>query len=92
MSLFRHNQSSRLSVYFRDDIHDALIAIDSANLGLVDEIAIWSKEAQAFQRGYQSALRSLGQVFGIDYQPLNRMPARQSCDQSTQMTVEKIIP
>jgi hypothetical protein len=58
--------SSGLNVWFKDDIQNALRAVDSANAELFKTID--TPEMQLYRRGYESALRSVGEAFGIRYQ------------------------
>ncbi len=56
-----------LKVWFRDEIQNTLMAIDTANLDLVS--AIDSAEMQIYRKGYAAAIRAVAAAFGIPYPP-----------------------
>lgn len=56
-----------LKVWFRDEIQNTLVAIDTANLDLVS--AIDSAEMQIYRKGYAAAIRAVAAAFGIPYPP-----------------------
>ena len=60
---YHHN--SGLSCWFRDDINNALRAIDSASAEVFDVID--TPEMQLYRRGYEAAIRSMAEAFGIHY-------------------------
>jgi hypothetical protein len=56
-----------LKVWFRDEIQNALIAVDTANLDLVSSID--SPEIQIYRKGYAAAIRAVAAAFGLPYSP-----------------------
>lgn len=56
-----------LKVYFRDEIHNALTAVDTANLELLANID--SPELQMYRKGYAAAIRAVAAAFGLSYSP-----------------------
>jgi hypothetical protein len=55
------------SCWFRDDINNALRAIDSASAEVFDLVR--TPEMELYRRGYEAALRSMAEAFGIHYTP-----------------------
>jgi hypothetical protein len=63
--------SSGLNVWFKDDIQNALRAIDTANADLFKTIN--TPEMHFYRRGYEAALRAIAEAFGIRYEsPVRR--------------------
>ena len=56
-----------LKIWFRDEIHNALTAVDTANLDLVSSLD--TPEMHIYRQGYAAALRALAAAFGIPYSP-----------------------
>ena len=59
--------SSGFRVWSREDVRSALAALDQANCEVATMID--SYEMRLYRQGYIAALRSLAQMFGIDYAP-----------------------
>ena len=57
--------SSGFGVWFRDDIKNALRAVDTANAEVFQVVN--TPEIQLYRRGYAAALRSIAEAFGIHY-------------------------
>ncbi len=57
--------SSGLNFWFRDDIKNALRAVDSANAEVFKVVN--TPEMQLYRRGYAAAIRSIAEAFGIHY-------------------------
>ena len=68
MALSSHYSSSGLDVWFKDDIKNALRAVDSANAEVFK--AINTPEMQMFRQGYEAAIRAVAEAFGIGYKSL----------------------
>ena len=51
--------------WFRDDINNALRAIDSASAEVFDLIT--TPEMRLYRRGYEAAIRAMAEAFGIHY-------------------------
>lgn len=56
-----------LKVWFRDEIQNALTAVDTANLELMSTID--SPEMEMYRKGYAAAIRALAAAFGLAYAP-----------------------
>jgi hypothetical protein len=56
---------SGFSCWFRDDINNALRAIDLANAEVFTVIN--TPEMRLYRRGYEAAVRSMAEAFGIHY-------------------------
>jgi hypothetical protein len=56
-----------LKVWFRDEIQDALTAVDTANMDVVSTIN--SPEIQMYRKGYAAAIRAVAAAFGVSYSP-----------------------
>ena len=69
MVVTSESQRSRLNVWFKDDIQNALSAIDSANADLFQTIN--TPEMQLYRRGYEAALRAMAEAFGLRYDTAN---------------------
>ena len=65
MALSSEYPGSGLNVWFKEDIQNALRAVDSANADLFETIGI--PEMELYRRGYKAALRAMGEAFGIRY-------------------------
>lgn len=63
-----------LKVWFRDEIQNTLIAIDTANQDLVSNID--SAEIQIYRKGYAAAIRAIAAAFGIPYPPQGQSTVR----------------
>ncbi len=70
MALSSRHSSSRLNVWFKDDIQNALRAIDSANAELFSVVN--TPELQIYRRGYEAALRAMAEAFGLRYEGASR--------------------
>ena len=62
-----HSTPRGLQVWFRDEIQNALTAVDTANLDLVSSIN--TPEIQTYRKGYAAAIRAVAAAFGIPYSP-----------------------
>lgn len=62
-----HSAPRGLQVWFRDEIQNALTAVDTANLDLVSSID--SPEIQMYRKGYVAAIRAVAAAFGVPYTP-----------------------
>ncbi len=51
--------------WFRDDINNALRAIDSASAEVFNLVN--TPEMQLYRRGYEAAIRAMAEAFGIHY-------------------------
>ena len=58
-----HNDELSLDVWFRDDIRNALVAVDSANLDIASVVD--TPEVRIYRRGYEAAIRAVAAAFGI---------------------------
>jgi hypothetical protein len=56
-----------LKVWFRDEIQNALTAVDTANMDLASSID--SPEIQIYRKGYAAAIRAVAAAFGVPYSP-----------------------
>ncbi len=65
MALSSQYSNSGLDVWFKDDIKNALRAVDSANAEVFK--AIDTPEMQLFRQGYEAAIRAVAEAFGIGY-------------------------
>ncbi|GEM_PF-2935625 len=63
-----------LKVWFRDEIQNALMAVDTANQDLVSNID--SVEVQIYRKGYAAAIRAIAAAFGIPYPPPGQSAVR----------------
>lgn len=68
------HSAPELDVLFKDEIRNALIAIDHANRDIADEID--TPEMRLYRKGYLAAISALASAFGIE------LPTRQSNGQS----------
>ena len=57
--------SPGLHVWFSDDIRNTLRAVDTANAEVFKVIN--APEMQLYRQGYEAALRSIAEAFGIQY-------------------------
>ncbi len=76
---------SGLNCWFRDDINNALRAIDSANAEVFSLVN--TPEMQLYRRGYEAAIRAMAEAFGINYTP----PAHYSAEMPTIVEVKPDI-
>jgi hypothetical protein len=65
MAIRSQNPSSGLSFYYRDDIANALRAVDVAKEELL--AAINAPEMEPYRQGYEAALRATAEAFGLTY-------------------------
>lgn len=65
MALSSQYSRSGLDVWFKDDIRNALRAVDSANADLFEIIN--NSEMQLYRQGYEAAVRAIAEAFGIRY-------------------------
>jgi hypothetical protein len=56
-----------LKVWFRDEIQNALMAVDAANLDLASEVD--TPEVHIYRKGYTAAIRAVAAAFGVPYSP-----------------------
>lgn len=56
-----------LKIWFRDEIQNALAAVDIASTDLLSGID--SSEIQMYRRGYAAAIRAVAAAFGLSYSP-----------------------
>jgi hypothetical protein len=68
MALNSYASNSGLNVWFKDDVQNALRAVESANAGLFEIIS--TPEMQLYRQGYEAALRAVAEAFGIRQEPL----------------------
>lgn len=68
MALNSYTSNSGLNVWFKDDVQNALRAVESANAGLFEIIN--TPEMQLYRQGYEAALRAVAEAFGIRQEPL----------------------
>lgn len=68
MSVEYRNQG--LGVWFRDEIQDALIAVDAANWDIAQHLE-GADEIKLYRKGFEAALRAVAAVFGLSYSPLS---------------------
>ncbi len=54
-----------LGIWFRDQIEDALMAVDMANLEVARHID--TPEMRLYRLGYEAAIQAVAAVFGIRY-------------------------
>jgi hypothetical protein len=73
-SLERRNHGA--AVWFRDDIMDALAAVDSANWDVAQHID--SPEMRLYRKGYEAAIAAVAMAFGLAYSPPSSMCAAQA--------------
>lgn len=66
MALSSQYTGSGLDVWFKDDIQNALRAVDMANADLCKTIN--TPEMRLYRQGYEAAIRAVGEAFGIRYQ------------------------
>jgi len=59
-----NHSAPELDVLFKDEIRNALVAIDQANRDIADEID--TREMRLYRKGYSAAISALAAVFGID--------------------------
>ena len=64
--MYQGNQRG-LKVWFKDEIQNALMAVDTANLDLASSIDC--PEMQIYRKGYTAAIRAVAAAFGITYFP-----------------------
>lgn len=57
-------------VWFRDDISDALDAVDAANWDVARHID--TPEMLLYRMGFEAAIRAMATAFGLDYTPRSR--------------------
>jgi hypothetical protein len=70
MALNSYASNSGLNVWFKDDVQNALRAVESANAGLFEIID--TPEMQLYRQGYEAALRAVAEAFGIRQEPFTR--------------------
>lgn len=56
-----------LKVWFRDEIHNTLAAVDTANFDLASSID--SAEMKIYRKGYAAAIQAVAAAFGVAYSP-----------------------
>jgi len=71
-----HDDGLSLNVWFRDDIKNALVAVDSANLDIASVVD--TPEVRIYRRGYEAAIRAVAAAFGIR---MEEQPAAPMLDQ-----------
>ncbi|UCC89047.1 MAG: hypothetical protein JSV81_06995 [Anaerolineales bacterium] len=74
MALNSYPSNSGLNVWFRNDVQNALRAVESANAGLFEIVS--TPEMELYRQGYEAALRAVAEAFGIRHEPLTR-PAKE---------------
>jgi hypothetical protein len=67
-SLVRRNQAP--GIWNRDDILDALAAVDAANWSLAQHIR--TPEMVLYRQGFETAMASVAAAFGLAYRPPSR--------------------
>jgi len=60
-----YDKTVRLGIWFRDEIRDTLLAVDTANLDIANSIDI--PEIRLYRKGYEAAIRAVATAFGISY-------------------------
>jgi hypothetical protein len=66
VALSTHYSSSGLDVWFKEDIQNALKAVDSANAELFKVIN--TPEMRLYRQGYEAAIRAVAEAFGIRHE------------------------
>jgi hypothetical protein len=66
VALSTQYSSSGLDVWFKEDIQNALKAVDSANAELFKVIN--TPEMRLYRQGYEAAIRAVAEAFGIRHE------------------------
>jgi hypothetical protein len=56
-----------LKVWFRDEIENALVAVDTANFDVASSVD--SPEMRVYRKGYSAAIQAVAAAFGLSYSP-----------------------
>ncbi len=62
-----YRNNTGLDIWFKDEILQTLRAVDLANMDIAGEID--SLEMRFYRRGFEAAIRSVAEAFGLDYHP-----------------------
>jgi hypothetical protein len=73
-NLERRNRGA--AIWFRDDIMDALAAVDSANWDVAQHVD--GPEMRLYRKGYEAALAAVAMAFGLAYSPPSSLCAAQA--------------
>jgi hypothetical protein len=74
--LVRQAKSGGLGVWFRDEIANALLALDAANLDIAQHVD--TPEMHLYRKGYEAAIQAMATAFGVSLTPLSNTWVRPS--------------
>jgi hypothetical protein len=70
VALSSEYSSAGLDVWFKDDIQNALRAVDRANVELCKVVN--SPETHLYRQGYEAAIRAISEALGVRYKMINK--------------------
>ena len=65
--MYDHEEEGGLGIWFKDGIKDILLAIDEANLDMVNRFD--GPEVRIYRQGFSAAISAVATAFGIRYAP-----------------------
>jgi len=69
VSVYTRNRDEGLGVWFREEILNALSAVDDANWDVAQHID--APEMRLYRKGFEAAIKAVATAFGLAYAPLS---------------------